>query len=127
MSALRDRVQAALGQQRLSLRQLAARLGCSHTALSFAMSNRSGEVSGVLARVEDWLRKVEARPHAASAAALAAYRAEHGLSPTQLAARLGVSASTVYKLETGRHAPRRAVRDRMLAELGLSLFGEPTA
>lgn len=71
---------------------------------------------------ERWIAKVAARAYEADAAALKTWRTERGLSPTQLAARLRISTSTLYKLERGRHAPRRAVQQRIRRSLGLSLF-----
>jgi DNA-binding XRE family transcriptional regulator len=49
-----------------------------------------------------WERTAPAR---AIALRLAAYRAEHGLSQSALARKLGVSQPTVARLETGEHLP----------------------
>ena len=52
---------------------------------------------------------------------LVRFRAKHGLSQQQLAARLGVSQPVVARLESGEHAPRMETLLRLSENLGMSL------
>ena len=47
------------------------------------------------------------------------YRVEHGLSQRALAARLGVSASLVGRLELGEHEPRLSTLQLLTRRLGI--------
>lgn len=65
---------------------------------------------------EEWERSALAR---AVATRVVAYRAEHGLSQTQLARKLGVSQPLVARLEMGEHEPTLATLSRLSRHLGL--------
>jgi DNA-binding XRE family transcriptional regulator len=65
---------------------------------------------------EEWERTAFAR---AVAMRVVAYRAEHGLSQSQLARTLGVSQPLVARLETGEHEPTLTTLSRLSRHLGL--------
>lgn len=65
---------------------------------------------------EEWERTAVAR---ALAIQVIRYRAEHGLSQTALARRLGVSQSVVGRLELGEHEPKISTLRRLSQVLGL--------
>jgi ribosome-binding protein aMBF1 (putative translation factor) len=65
---------------------------------------------------EEWERTAFAR---AVAMRVVAYRAEHGLSQSQLARTLGVSQPLVARLEAGEHEPTLATLSRLSRSLGL--------
>jgi DNA-binding XRE family transcriptional regulator len=50
-----------------------------------------------------------------------AYRADHGLSQTALARRLGMSQPAIARLEAGDHEPSLTTLARLAHELGLDL------
>jgi predicted transcriptional regulator len=65
---------------------------------------------------EEWQRTAIAR---AVANKVVTYRAEHGLSQTQLARKLGVSQPLVARLEAGEHEPTFTTLARLSRQLGL--------
>jgi ribosome-binding protein aMBF1 (putative translation factor) len=64
----------------------------------------------------EWERTALAR---AVATRVVAYRAEHGLSQTQLARKLGVSQPLVARLEAAEHEPTLATLSRLARCLGV--------
>lgn len=66
----------------------------------------------------EWERTALAR---AVAAKVIAYRAEHGLSQTALAGRLGMTQPAVARLESGEHNPTFPMLLRISDALGIEL------
>lgn len=66
----------------------------------------------------EWERTALAR---AIATRVLAYRLEHNLSQTALAAKLGVSQPAVARLESGEHNPRIGTLARISSALGIEL------
>ncbi len=67
----------------------------------------------------EWERTAPAR---AVAMQLSAFRAEHSLSQTQLAALLGVSQAYIAELERGEHNPRLETLTRLSGTLGIEFM-----
>lgn len=67
----------------------------------------------------EWERTAPAR---AVALQLLAYRAEHQLSQTQLARKLGVSQAYIAELELGEHNPRVDTLTRLSSALGIEFL-----
>jgi ribosome-binding protein aMBF1 (putative translation factor) len=65
---------------------------------------------------ENWERTTLAR---AVANQVIRHRAEHGLSQSELARRLGVSQAVVGRLELGEHEPKIATLSKLARTLGL--------
>ncbi len=65
---------------------------------------------------ENWQRTALAR---AVANQMIGYRAEHSLSQSELARRLGVSQAVVGRLELGEHEPKIATLSKLARTLGL--------
>jgi ribosome-binding protein aMBF1 (putative translation factor) len=65
---------------------------------------------------DEWEQTAVAR---AVATRIVAYRAEHGLSQSALARKLGVSQPLVARLEAGEHEPTLATLARLSRRLGL--------
>lgn len=63
-----------------------------------------------------WERLAVAR---AVAAEVIAYRADHGMSQRELAARLGIAQPQVARLESGEHQPAQSTLVRLASRLGL--------
>lgn len=66
---------------------------------------------------ERWERTAFAR---AVAIEVLRYRAEHGLSQSALARRLGVSQPLIARLEIGEHEPKISTLQRLSSVLGLT-------
>jgi ribosome-binding protein aMBF1 (putative translation factor) len=66
-----------------------------------------------------WERMALAR---AVALRLTTYRAEHGLTQTQLARKLGMKQSAVARLEMGEHAPKIDTLVRISEALGIEFM-----
>ncbi len=65
---------------------------------------------------EDWERTAFAR---AIAIQIIRYRADHGLTQTALAQRLGVSQASVGRLELGEHEPKISTLRTLSEKLGM--------
>lgn len=74
-------------------------------------------------RVE-WDRTAVAR---AVATRLVEYRAEHGLTQTQLARQLGMKQPAVARLEAGEHSPSLETLVRLASVLGFEFHLDVTA
>ncbi|MBA3415652.1 MAG: helix-turn-helix transcriptional regulator [Chloroflexia bacterium] len=71
----------------------------------------------------EWERTAPAR---ALALRLVAYRAEHGLSQTALAKKLGVSQPAVFRMELGEHLPTLATLIKIAEALDIEVLVDIT-
>jgi ribosome-binding protein aMBF1 (putative translation factor) len=71
----------------------------------------------------EWDRTAVAREVASR---VVRYRVEHGLSQTDLGAKLGVSQPYIAKLESGDHAPSLSTLARLAQRLGLEFHIDVT-
>ena len=65
---------------------------------------------------QEWIRTAPAR---AVAVQVAAYRAEHNLTQSELARRLGMKQPAIARLEAGEHAPTLETLERLSRGLGV--------
>ncbi len=65
---------------------------------------------------QEWVRTAPAR---AVAVQVVAYRAEHNLTQSALARRLGMKQPAIARLETGEHAPTLETLERLSWGLGV--------
>ena len=65
---------------------------------------------------QEWVRTAPAR---AVAGQVAAYRAEHNLTQSELARRLGMKQSAISRLENGEHIPTLETLARLSRGLGV--------
>ncbi len=73
---------------------------------------------------EEWDRTALAR---AVAQRVVAYRAEHGVTQTELGRRLGLRQSAVARLEAGEHEPTLATLALLARRLGMQFHLDITA
>jgi ribosome-binding protein aMBF1 (putative translation factor) len=73
---------------------------------------------------QEWERTEDAR---AVATEVVAYRAEHGLTQSELARQLGMKQSAISRLESGEHTPTVPTLKRLSRELGLEFHITPDA
>jgi ribosome-binding protein aMBF1 (putative translation factor) len=71
---------------------------------------------------QEWEDTAYAR---AVATRVAAYRAEHGLTQSDLARRLGMKQPAIARLEAGEHIPTVPTLSRLSQELGLQFHITP--